>query len=130
VAVRELPVEEMAYTVEDYYRQSVQDETAALADLLPDAELEDIFERATDQGLRPAAKFLAEHRKVIVDKIAYWTGVRRPLVKKLIEVIGQRAQQLELCVPQEKETKALVDVTAFAATLAMNYLTRGRFAEK
>src|SRR5437762_13384134 len=43
VAVRELPVEEMGSTIEQFYREHHVDEEAALADLLPDAELEDIF---------------------------------------------------------------------------------------
>ena len=37
----------------------------------------------------------AVDRKAIVDKITYWTGVRRSLVKKLIETIGKRAHSLK-----------------------------------
>ena len=132
IAVRELPVEEMADTVEQFYRQHEAEEAATLADLLPDAELEDIFTRRRngDADVRPAAAFLQEHRKAIVDKIAYWTGLRRPMVKKLVELIGKRSRELDLCVERSKETQALVEVVAFATTLAMNYLTRGQFAEK
>src|SRR5207248_6693511 len=129
VAVRELPVEEMGSTIEEFYRPHLEDESKTLADLLPDAELEDIFVRKGDR-LRPAAAFLLEHRKAVIDKIAYWTGVRRPLVKKLLEVIGQRARELELSVERKRETQTLVEVVAFATTLAMNYLTRGQFAER
>jgi hypothetical protein len=129
VAVRELPVEEMKSTIEQYYQASLSDEEAALADLLPDAELEDIFTRAGKET-RPASAFLLEHRKAIVDKITYWTGVRRSLVKKLIETIGKRAKELELCVERRREPLYLVEVVVFATTLAMNYLTRGRFAER
>ena len=132
VAVRELPVEEMADTVEQFYRQHQAEEAATLADLLPDAELEDIFTRRRngDVDLRPAAAFLQEHRKLVVDKIAYWTGLRRPMVKKLVELIGKRSRELDLCVERARETQALVEVVAFATALAMNYLTRGRFVEK
>src|ERR1041384_8125836 len=90
VAVRELPVEEMADTVEQFYRQHAAEEAATLADLLPDAELEDIFVRKpAAPELRPASAFLTEHRKVIVDKIAYWTGLRRPMLQMLVEGIGK-----------------------------------------
>src|SRR5207248_2937585 len=54
VAVRELPVEEMGSTIEEFYRQHLEDESKTLADLLPDAELEDIFVRK-GEDLRPAA---------------------------------------------------------------------------
>jgi putative zinc-binding metallo-peptidase len=131
VAVRELPVEEMAGTVEQFYQDRADNEEAALADLLPDAELEDIFprKRAT-VAVRPAAAFLHEQRKVMVDKITYWTGVRRPLIRKLVELIGRRARALDLSVETAREPAYLVEVVAFATTLAMNYLTRGRFAER
>ena len=36
------------------------------------------------KGVRPAADLLKENRKVLTDKVAYWTGVQRPLVKKLV----------------------------------------------
>src|SRR5206468_11684630 len=62
VAVRELPVEEMGSTIEQFYREHHVDEEAALADLLPDAELEDIFVRK-GASLRPASAFVLENRK-------------------------------------------------------------------
>ncbi len=129
VAVKELPVEEMGNTIAQFYEEHVQDEAAAVADLLPDAELEDIFVRK-GEDLRPASALLLEHRKTLVDKITYWTGVRRSLIRKLVEVIGRRARELELCVERKREAQAVIEVTAFATTLAMNYLTRGRFAER
>ncbi|MCA1829583.1 MAG: putative zinc-binding metallopeptidase [Myxococcales bacterium] len=129
VAVKELPVEEMASTIEQFYKEHQPDEEAALKDLLPDAELEDIFSVRKGNELRPAAAFLQDYRKVIVDKITYWTGVRRSLIKKLLEVIGKRARELDLSVETRRESHYLIETVAFATTLAMNYLTRGRFAE-
>jgi hypothetical protein len=129
VAVKELPVEEMGTTIAQFYEEHVQDEAAAVADLLPDAELEDIFVRK-GEDLRPASALLLEHRKTLVDKITYWTGVRRSLIRKLVEVIGRRARELELCVERKREAQTVIEVTAFATALAMNYLTRGRFAER
>ncbi|MGZ6144203.1 MAG: putative zinc-binding metallopeptidase, partial [Myxococcales bacterium] len=126
VAVKELPVEEMASTIEQYYKERQSDEETALADLIPDAELEDIFSVRKGVDLRPAAAFLLDHRKPIIDKITYWTGVPRSVIKKLIEMIGKRARELDLCVEVKREPFYLVEVVAFATTLAMNYLTRGR----
>jgi hypothetical protein len=80
--------------------------------------------------LRPASAFLLEHRKIIVDKVTYWTGVRRAVLRKLMETIGRRTRELELAVERKRETQTLVEVVAFATTLAMNYLTRGGFTER
>ncbi len=126
----ELPVEEMEATVEEFYREHSLDETAAVADLQLDLDLEDLFEPATAQASRPAADFLAENRKQIVDKIAYWTGVRRTLVDRLIESMERRAREMGVAVERTREQAHLVEVVAYATTLAMNYLTRGRFVEK
>ena len=127
VAIRELPVEEMRSTVEQFYREHQRNEAAILGDV-PDAELEDIFVRK-GEDLRPASAFLLEHRKAIVDKITYWTGVRRSLIRHLIETIGRRARELQLSVERKRESQTLVEMVAFATTLAMNYLTRGGFTE-
>jgi len=128
VAARELPVEEMASTVEQFYREHERDDTALLDDV-PDAELEDIFVRK-GEDLRPASAFLLEHRKAMIDKITYWTGVRRVVIRKLVEAIGRRARDLELSVERKRESQTLVEVVVFATTLAMNYLTRGGFTER
>ena len=82
------------------------------------------------EDLRPASAFLLEHRKAIVDKITYWTGARRAVVRKLMETIGRKVRELELSVERKRELQTLVEVVAFATTLAMNYVTRGGFTER
>src|SRR2546422_1006057 len=130
VGKAELPVDEMQATIEDFYRERTPDETPAVADLPLDVDLDDLFGPAAPQGSRSAAEFLAEHRKVIVDKITYWTGVRRTLVKHLVESIEKRAKEMDLAVDRTRESAHPVEVVSYATTLVMNYLTRGRFTEK
>ena len=74
--------------------------------------------------------FLIEHRKLLVDKVTYWTGVQRRTVRWLIERMIARSKELELSVLDARAPEHLVEVTAFATALAMNYLTRGKFAER
>jgi hypothetical protein len=128
VAMRELPVEEMGSTIEQFYREHERDEAVPQPEV-PDGELEDIFVRK-GEDLRPASAFMVEHRKAIVDKITYWTGVRRSVIRKLVETIGRRARELELSVERKREAQTLIEIVAFATTLAMNYLTRGGFTER
>jgi len=68
-----------------------------------------------------------EQRALLTDRIAYWTGVRRPVVRALIQRIARTARELELVVESEREQAALVELTAYGTTLAMNFLTRGTF---
>ena len=131
VGSTDLTVEEMETTIEDFYRQKADPGVAAVAADLPlDTDLRDIFSRprrSSARGARPAALLLSENRKEIVDKVAYWTGVRRPLVKDLVESIERRVGELHLRAPRKREPRSLVEITAYATTLAMNYLTRGKF---
>ncbi|HWO87853.1 MAG TPA: putative zinc-binding metallopeptidase [Gemmatimonadales bacterium] len=125
----DITVEEMDVTIEEFYRSTTADESQAIHDLPLDTDLTDIFLKATRRrnGVRPAAQLLAERRKEITDKVTYWTGVRRPLVKTLVEHIELRVRDLGLVVEQAREAAAVVEITAYTTTLAMNYLTRGRF---
>jgi hypothetical protein len=130
-ALAELPVEEMTHSLEEFYSSSLPDDAMAISDLVPDGELEDIFTAGpAREGLVPAGTALAAHRKTMTDKIAYWTGIRRSLAKKLVETILRRSRELELFVDRAREAEQLLDVTVLATTLAMNYLQRGKFAEK
>ncbi len=127
----DVTVEEMETTIEEFYRQNTPGEARAIADLALDTDLQDIFVRSTRRrrGLRPAEEVLSEHRKEIVDKVTYWTGVRRPLVKSLVEAMEARVKALRLSAEKARESAHLVEATTYATTLAMNYLTRGKFMQ-
>jgi hypothetical protein len=128
----DVTVEEMEVTLEDFYKATTPDESQAIADLALDTDLTDIFVKPGPRrrrGIRPAAEVLAERRKEITDKVTYWTGVRRPLVRKLVESIEERVRALGLAALAGKEGAHVVEITAYTTTLAMNYLTRGRFTQ-
>jgi hypothetical protein len=128
----DLTVEQMDTTIEDFYRRGSSSDTQAVAALALDADLTDIFVRPSPRrrkGIRPAAELIAEHRKSVVDKVTYWTGLRRPLVKELVESIEERVAALRLAAERSREASHLVELTAYATTLALNYVTRGRFVQ-
>jgi hypothetical protein len=130
VPIRELgevdfTVEEMESTIEEFYRENTPTEEQTIADLPLDTDLEDIF-WASGEESGSAAELIASHRKPITDHVAYWTGVRRSLVKAIVEAIHGRVEELGLTVNAEREAAVVVEVTAYVTTLAMNYLTRGK----
>jgi hypothetical protein len=98
-------------------------------DLALDTDLEDIFNVSPRKrkGVRPAADLLRENRQSLVQKLTYWTGVQRPLVKKLVESIENRVAELQLKAEMQREKDYLTEVTVYATALAMNYVARGRF---
>ena len=125
----DITVDEMEATVGDFYRQSGGEETP-IGDLALDTDLIDIFNVSKRmKAARPADAFLREHRKEVTDKIAYWTGLQRPLVKKLMEAIEKRIGELGLRVDPRREAEHLAEITAYATALAMNFITRGKFVQ-
>jgi hypothetical protein len=70
---------------------------------------------------------LRQHRKSVIDKVAYWSGVQRPIVKRLVEAICKRVEDLGLLVDVRRESEHLTEFTVYATALSMNYLIRGKF---
>ena len=124
----DITVDEMDVTVGEFYQQAL-DQQVTPGELPLDTDLRDIFNvsKHRRKNVRPAADLLRENRKVLIDKVNYWTGVQRPLVKKLVETIEQKVGDLGLRADTGCEKEYLTEVTVYATALAMNYLTRGKF---
>jgi hypothetical protein len=123
----DVTVEEMEQTVEDFYKKMQPDEAAHLANLALDTDLMDIFIapelRNAEREYRDAGELLEQHRRDVVDKVNYWTGVRRTLVRELVGAIQRRITELGLIAEKERTQAILIDLTVYVATLAMTFLT-------
>jgi putative zinc-binding metallo-peptidase len=127
----DITVAEMKVTVEEFYRKAARQNRPAV-EVAMEGDLVDIFPRISRRknGLRPAAEVVQAHREALTDKIAYWTGVRRPIVRALVEAVIRHCGEQKLQADPAREASYLVELTAYGTTLAMNYLTRGRFVLK
>ncbi|HLW55648.1 MAG TPA: putative zinc-binding metallopeptidase [Candidatus Angelobacter sp.] len=127
---KDITVDDMETTVAGFY-EDILSQQPSPGDLPLDADLQDIFKvgRRRKRGLLSAAELLRSHRKPLVDKLVYWTGVQRPLVRKLVETMETRLQQLGLQADVKKEREYLTELTVYATALAMNYITRGKFVQ-
>jgi hypothetical protein len=116
----DLTVDEMDTTVADFYQKALQKHLTP-AELALDTDLTDIFKvaRRQQKHVRPAADLVKENRKTLVDKVVYWTGVPRPLIKELVETIADT----------RREKEHLAEITAYTTALAANYVTRGKFVQ-
>ena len=117
-------VDEMEATIEEFYRENTPTEDEEIRDLPIDSDLGDIFHWAEGED---AASCIERERKRIVDQIAYWTGVRRTLVNALVRAVETRLRECNLKLQREHASEALIALTAYLTSLAMNYLTRGKF---
>lgn len=126
----DITADEMESTVGEFYLLSPAEEIP-LQGVTLDADLADIFNisRNRRKGVRPAQEMLQQHRKHIIDKVAYWSGVQRPIVKRLVEAICKRVEELGLRVDVRRESEYLTEFTVYATALSMNYLVRGKFIQ-
>ncbi len=124
----DITVDEMDLTVGEFYQRAL-DQQLTPGELPLDTDLRDIFNvsKRRRKNVRPAVDLLRENRKVLIDKVNYWTGVQRPLVKKLIEAIETKTSELGLRADMKCEQAYLMELTVYATALAMNYMTRGKF---
>ncbi len=118
--------EDISDTVAQFYERAAQERQARI-DLALDAHLGKIFLDRKRKESKPAADIVSRHKPELIDNITYWTGVQRPIIRGLIESICRNCERMKLWGELGEEPRYLVEVTALATVLAMNYLTRGRF---
>jgi Putative zinc-binding metallo-peptidase len=127
-AQTDVTVDDMEMTVADFYHRNGQE--IQIGDLLLDNDLRDIFDASKRRkNAKPAQQFLQEQRKTVVDKVAYWTGAQRPLVKNLVEAIEKRLGELNLFADVQREAEHLIQITVYATALATNYVAKGKFVQ-
>jgi hypothetical protein len=120
----DITVNDMELTVGEFYRHEIEQIPLLSANL--DDDLAALFNAKRKKSAEPAWEFLARHRKTLVDQIATWTAMQRPLVRKLMEGMEKRSGEMGLLVDRKKEAEQLSDFTVFVTTLVMSHLARSK----
>jgi putative zinc-binding metallo-peptidase len=122
----DVTVDEMEQTIEQFYRGVQPDESSMIAGLALDTDLTDIFvdpvRRREGSEYRAAGELLAEHRRVIVDKVNEWTGVRRSLVRALVSAAEERVRELGLLSQRDRSRTEMIELTVYITALSMTFL--------
>src|SRR5258708_25334812 len=121
----DITVADMEMTVDEFYRHST--EQIPLLEVNLDVDLASLFNTPRKKkSAEPADKFIELHRKMLVDQIASWTAMQRPLIRKLVESIQKRSAEMGLRVARGREADHLSEFTVFVTTLIMNHLARSK----
>lgn len=116
---------EMEMTVAEFYRNSSGE--IPLLEVTQDGDLASVFNASKkSKSALPADAFLKIHRKTIVDQIARWTAMQRPMVRRFMEAIEKRSVELGLMIDRKREAEYLSEITVFATTLVMNHLAQSK----
>jgi putative zinc-binding metallo-peptidase len=124
----DIRADQMKMTVGDYVAQSAA-RTRAVFEQAYDHHLEDVFLRpdSAPRASRPAWEIVEEHRTALTNTIATWTGVRRGVVRELVDSIAAATRKRGYRGVRGKEKDYLVHLTAYTTALAVSWLTRGKF---
>jgi hypothetical protein len=119
---RDLPVEEMAYTVGDHYERRSEPRVAVPRWF--DGDLKLLFDAAGE----PAGSLIESKRSQITGEVSYWTGVQAGVIRSLVEHLLERVVALNLRYDPKDEQTYMISFTAMVTTLALNYLHHSSFA--
>ncbi|HEX7420085.1 MAG TPA: hypothetical protein VF505_09375, partial [Thermoanaerobaculia bacterium] len=122
---RDEPVEEMRYTVSDYYAH--RQESRLQIPRWFDGDLKQLFETEKKDGHCPAEPLLREKRDDVIAEVAYWTGVQMGIVRSLVDHLLERISALDLQVIESDRQRYVISFIAMVTTLATNYLRHEQF---
>ncbi|MEO8036409.1 MAG: hypothetical protein ABI837_18375 [Acidobacteriota bacterium] len=118
---RDLPVEEMMYTVGDHYERRSEPRVAVPRWF--DGDLKLLFD-ATGE---PAAPLVQQKRGDVISEVSYWTGVQHGVVRSLVDHLLERVRELDLRYDSGDEQSYMISLTAMVTTLVLNYLRHESF---
>ena len=121
----DLPVQEMSYTVGDYYLNEKRPPVEV--PLWFDGDLKQLFESKASDRTESAASMLRANRLSIINEVAYWTGVEWSVIRSLVDHLSGRAESLGLQVVRGDDSQYLVSFVAMVTTLAINFLHHASF---
>jgi hypothetical protein len=126
-------VGQIPYSVDQFYRQQ---QVPAEFPLGLDGALRAIFE---DLGVpddistkmvitrKPASALIRRVERTLMANIYRWTGHFPERTRALLRHLADRADNLDLRYPEDREVPAVVGITTLVTALAMNHVHRGSY---
>ncbi len=119
------PVEEMEILLAEHYGQRAERFRAAAQGYVDD-KLREIFPPVRGRTMKPAAELLAKHQEELVGKVVRWSALDDEEVAAILEKLVSRAELLDLKYRRREIHAKLMDVTALATAIAMDFAYTGR----
>jgi hypothetical protein len=119
------PVDEMDLLLAEHYGQRAERFRAAAQGYVDD-KLREVFPPVRGRTLLPAAQLIRKHRTDLVERVTRWSALEEDEVETLLGKLEDRAEALELEFRRGEVGVKLMDVTALATSLAMDFAYTGR----
>lgn len=119
------PVEDMEILLADHYGERIE-RYRAQAQGYVDDKLREVFPAVRGRILFPAGKLLREHREELHRRITRWSGLEDEEVSTILAKLEDRADALGLQYRFHRVATKVMDITALAMALAMDFAYTGR----
>jgi hypothetical protein len=109
----------------EHYGQRAERYRAAAQGYVDD-KLREVFPPVRGRKLDFAVNLLRKFREELIDRVSRWSGLEQSEVVPLLDKLQDRAETLGLLYRPNRLTAALMDVTALATALAMDFAYTGQ----
>lgn len=120
------PVEDMDLLLAEHYGQRAERYRAAAQGYVDD-KLGQVFPLIRAKSQMSAARFIRQHRAILLNSISGWSGLDSEEVATILDKLQDRSQFLNLKMPRSRENDILVEITSLATSLAKDFAYTGRF---
>lgn len=122
------PVEEMSLPLAEHYGQRAERYREAAQGYVDD-KLREVFPPAHGRALVAASELFRKHRNKLIGRVARWSALEKEEVKTLLSKLEDRADKLDLVFRRRHLPNKIMDVTAMATALAVDYAYTGRLTD-
>jgi len=119
------PASEMQMVLAEYYGQRAQRYRTAAQGYVDD-KLREVFPTVRGRSLVPATELLRKHKPQFLSRITRWSGLDERAAETLFAKLENRAHVLEMNFRRGELAAKIMDVTALATSLAMDFAYTGR----
>jgi hypothetical protein len=88
--------------------------------------LHQVFPAVKGRNPAPAGELLRKERDGLLKRVAHWSGLQESEVEPILAKLEDRAEVLDLQYSPKRLTQVLMDVTALATALAMDFAYTGQ----
>jgi hypothetical protein len=119
------PLEDMNVLLAEHYGQRAERYRAAAQGYVDD-KLRELFPPVRGGRMIPACDLFRKHRRRLAHRVMRWSALDQDEVQALLEKLEDRAAALDLAFLRRQLETKVMDVTAMATALAIDYAYTGR----
>lgn len=119
------PLDEMDVLLAEHYGQRLKRYRAAAQGYVDD-KLREVFPPVKGRDLAMASGLFRKQEEQLLDRVTHWSGLDKIEVRTLLSKLEHRADALCLQYRRRQLATKLMDLTALATALAMDFIYTGR----